>query len=97
MAIKFYETVLGTNKVQFTVEKAVRIRHLIPTIISADKAAILENEVTEEEIGDILFHMPANKAPAPDGSSAEFFKASWSIVGEDMIAAIKGFFLSLVC
>jgi hypothetical protein len=83
---------LGTNKIQFTEEKAVRIRHLIPTTISADKAAILENEVTAEEIRDILFHMPANNAPGPDGFSADFFKASWSIVGEDMVAAIKGFF-----
>jgi hypothetical protein len=94
VAIKFYEKLLGTNKVHFTEEKAVRIRHLIPTTISADKAAILENEVTAEEIRDILFHMPANKSPGPDGFSAEFFKASWSIVGEDMIAAIKGFFVS---
>ena len=75
----------------------MRIRHLIPTAISADKAAMLENEVTAEEIRDTLFHMPANKAPGPDGFSAEFFKGSWSIVREEVVAAIKGFFLSLVC
>ncbi|XP_059430260.1 uncharacterized protein LOC132163900 [Corylus avellana] len=59
-----------------------------------DKAAILEKEVTAEEIRETLFHMPANKAPGPDGLSAEFFKASWSIVGEGVVAAIKGFFAS---
>ena len=72
----------------------MRIRHLIPTAIFADKAAILENEVTAEEIRDTLFHMPANKALGLDGYSVEFFKVSWSIVGKEVVAAIKGFFTS---
>jgi hypothetical protein len=78
----------------FTEEKAARIRNLIPTVISGDKAAKLEMEVTAEEIKATLFYMPSNKAPGPDGYTAEFFKASWPIVGEEVVAAIKGFFTS---
>jgi hypothetical protein len=52
----------------------------------------LEKEVTAEEIRDTMFSMKANKAPGPDGYTADFFKASWSIVGEDVITAIKNFF-----
>jgi hypothetical protein len=77
---------------QFTEEKAVRIRHLIPIAISANKAAILENEVIAEEIRGTLFHMPVNMAPGPDGYPVEFFKAFWSIVGEGVVVDIKGFF-----
>ena len=92
MVVQFYEKLLGSNQMQFTKVKATRIRHLIPTVISCDKAANLEKEVIAEEIRDTLFHMLANKAPSPYGYSAEFFKASWPIVGEEVVAAIKGFF-----
>ena len=55
---------------------------------------MLEREVTTEEIRDILFHMPMNKAPGPNGYSVKFFKESWFVVGEGVVAAIKGFFAS---
>jgi hypothetical protein len=80
----------------FTEEKTARIRYLIPTVISDDKVAKLEMEVTAEEIKPTLFHMPSNKAPSLDGYTAEFFKAFWPIVGEEVATAIKGFFLLLV-
>jgi hypothetical protein len=92
VAVQFYEKLLGSNQMLFTKEKAARIRNLIPTVISGDKAAKLEMEVTAEEIKATFFHMPSNKAPGPDGYTAEFFKASWPIVREEVVAAIKGFF-----
>jgi pimeloyl-CoA synthetase len=66
MVAQFYEKLLGSNQMQFTKLKVARIRHLIPTVISSDKVANLE-EITTEEIRDTLFHMLANKAPGPDG------------------------------
>lgn len=36
--------------------------------------------------------MPSNKAPGPDGYTAEFFKASWGIVGKDFTIAVQSFF-----
>jgi hypothetical protein len=94
VALKFYEKLLGTNHTQFIAEKAVRIKSLIPTAIPSNKLAMLEKEVTTEEIRDTLFHMPLNKVPGLDGYSAEFFKESWSVVGEDVVVVIMGFFAS---
>ncbi|XP_059436754.1 uncharacterized protein LOC132169808 [Corylus avellana] len=94
VAEDFYKNLLGTEQVQFTEAKAARVRQLIPVAISLEHAAILEKEVTAEEIRDILFHMKANKAPGPDGFYADFFKSTWSIVGQEVVAAIKGFFSS---
>jgi hypothetical protein len=38
--------------------------------------------------------MKSNKAPRPDGYTAEFFKAAWHIVGKEVVADIKDFFNS---
>jgi hypothetical protein len=92
VAVDFYKNLLGTDQLHFTKAKATRIKQLIPAAISSEHATILEKEVSAEEIKDILFHMKANKAPSPDGFSANFFKASWAIVGQEVVDAIKGFF-----
>jgi hypothetical protein len=73
VALKFYEKLLGTNHTQFTIEKADMIRSLIPTVIPSSKPAMLEREVTTEEIRETLFHMPLNKAPSPDGLLSRVF------------------------
>ncbi|XP_074291219.1 uncharacterized protein LOC141617994 [Silene latifolia] len=53
---------------------------------------VLLPPITKEEIKDIFFHIPNDKAPGPDGYSSKFFKDSWDIVGDDIIAAILDFF-----
>lgn len=35
----------------------------------------LVREVTEEEVRAVLFSMPSNKSPGPDGYTCEFFKS----------------------
>jgi hypothetical protein len=57
---------------------------------------LLDKEVTEDEIRETLFHVKANKAPGLNGFSADFFKATWPIVGKDVVAAIQGFFLYFI-
>ncbi|KAK1321250.1 hypothetical protein QJS10_CPA03g00836 [Acorus calamus] len=62
--------------------------------LSAQEAAGLVGEVTEEEILDNLKRMKANGSPEPDGFNVFFFKHCWEIVGRDVVKAVQEFFLS---
>ena len=56
-----------------------------------EKSSLIK-QVTDEEIRDVLFKMPSGKSPGPDGFTAEFFKASWSIISKDFTTAVHSFF-----
>lgn len=53
---------------------------------------MLEEEVTEEEIFRVLFAMPSNKSPGPDGFPSEFFKITWPILAHDFTTAVQSVF-----
>jgi len=53
----------------------------------------LEREVSTEEIREVLFSMPSDKSPGPDGYTVEFLKATWPIVKRDFEVAVQSFFL----
>lgn len=40
----------------------------------------------------MLFAMPANKSPDPDGYSCEFFKTIWSVLAHDFTVAVQSVF-----
>lgn len=52
----------------------------------------LEAPFIEEEIHRVIMAMPGEKAPGPDGYIGVFFKTTWDIVKQDIIAAINLFF-----
>ncbi|XP_010501806.1 PREDICTED: uncharacterized protein LOC104779111 [Camelina sativa] len=53
---------------------------------------LLVKDVMEVEIRDILFSMPRDKSPGPDGYTVEFLKATWSVVKSDFITSVQSFF-----
>jgi hypothetical protein len=92
IAEDFYKKLLGSKQMVFTEENAVRLRQLISPSISAEKASMLDKDVTTEEIRATIFNMKSNKAHGPAGYPTKIFKSSWSVVGDDVVAAIKSFF-----
>jgi hypothetical protein len=52
---------------------------------------MLQAEVIDAEIKAIVFAMKNEKALGPDSFFVEFFKKAWSIVGQDVIVAIRNF------
>lgn len=56
-------------------------------------AASLVRDITPDEIKGVLFSMPSNKAPGPDGYPVEFYKSAWPIIGKDFTTAVQSFFI----
>ena len=48
---------------------------------------------SDKEISDALFQIEPLKAPGPDGFPARFFQRNWSTIKEDVLAAVKDFFV----
>jgi len=61
--------------------------HSLPCL-SMDQSSILNEELTEDEIKEVLWNMKNNKTPGIDGLSAEFYKIFWP--------EIKGIFFETI-
>ncbi|XP_039007850.1 uncharacterized protein LOC120135690 [Hibiscus syriacus] len=68
------------------------LKDILNYSLPQDSASSLVKVITSEEIKEAIFSQGNDKAPGPDGYTPYFFKFSWSIVGEDVINAIKYFF-----
>ncbi|KAH0720665.1 hypothetical protein KY284_005695 [Solanum tuberosum] len=44
------------------------------------------------EVKPALFHIDSNKSPGLDGYGSGFFKATWDIIGDDIVTAVLEFF-----
>nr|GFD00293.1 hypothetical protein [Tanacetum cinerariifolium] len=51
-------------------------------------------DVSDKEIRDAIFSMRDDKSPGRDGYSAAFFKDVWDIVAQDVIKAVREFFVN---
>jgi len=52
----------------------------------------LEVPFSQDEIKNIVYSMPSDKAPGPDGFTGAFFKACWETIKEDVMAAMNSLF-----
>ncbi|XP_074317080.1 uncharacterized protein LOC141653264 [Silene latifolia] len=87
----YYQMLLGSNAPTIRVNKTIGRQG---KICSDDHRDILLAPVTKEEVKDVIFHIPNDKAPGQDGYSSKFFKDSWDIVGEEVNEAIMDLFQS---
>ena len=49
---------------------------------------------TKEEVKGAMWSIPEDKAPGLDNFNSKFYKASWEIVGDNIVSAINQFFHS---
>lgn len=88
-AESFFADFMRKQPEEFEGASVEELTELLDFRCSAPDSDKLEREVTNEEIRKVLFKMPSNKAPGPDGYTTEFFKESWEITGGDITVAIQ--------
>lgn len=92
-AARFFEEFYTSQPAHLEIITTQKLQELLSFRCSAEERAMLIKEVSEEDIKKVIFSMPSNKSPGPDGYTTEFFKGVWSIVGRDVVAAVKSFFV----
>ncbi|KAG7552757.1 Reverse transcriptase domain [Arabidopsis thaliana x Arabidopsis arenosa] len=92
--VGFFTELLGNGSNPLTQDDITRIQAISTFSCDNEMRDMLVAEITDEEIKSEFFNMPRNKSPGPDGYSPEFFTYTWSVIGEDVLKAVKEFFLS---
>ncbi|KAG7532469.1 Zinc finger PMZ-type [Arabidopsis thaliana x Arabidopsis arenosa] len=92
LAVNHFSGILTTIKGQYCPALPGFLNFLIHSTCSDVQQEALFSTFTGEDIRSCLFKMPLNKTPGPDGFSVEFFKSTWSIIGQDLITVVLKFF-----
>jgi len=92
-ARRFFQDFLSYKPDHYQGIEKEELQDLLQSFCTEEEGLYLIKEVSMEEIKTVLFSMPSNKAPGPDGYTVEFFKETWSIVGNDLVAAVQSFFI----
>ncbi|KAJ9536699.1 hypothetical protein OSB04_un000084 [Centaurea solstitialis] len=66
--------------------------HLFVNTLSLGDSLHMIRPIADSDIRNAMFSIGNEKAPGSDGYSARFFKAAWSVVGEEVTTAIHNFF-----
>lgn len=87
--VKHFKSVLGDSS---SVLPICDPEALFVNKVSDLDSACMFQDVSKEEIKIAMFDIDDDKAPGHDGYSSKFFKAAWSIVGNEVCEAIRDFF-----
>lgn len=93
-AIAHFQSVLGPLNYQppVTHSHLEWFQELSPFRVSEHQAQQMISTPTAVEIKRHFFKLNANKAPGPDGLTSGFFKASWEIIGGEVVCSVQQFF-----
>ena len=95
-AVLHFDTFLNGQSINYKDASMEYLHEVVDYRCPAAADGDLVRPVQGEEIKKILFSMPTNKAPGPDGFTVKFYKASWPVVGKDFILAVQSFLYSFL-
>ncbi|GJS65136.1 hypothetical protein Tco_0679700, partial [Tanacetum coccineum] len=70
---------------------------IFPNKLSTDQSFDLERPFSTEEIKGAVWDCGSNKSLGPDGFTFDFYLKFWSLLEEDVVAAVNHFFLHGYC
>ena len=94
IALAHFQSVLSPAALPPLVSPFQWFLDLIPFRCSVAQKLQLSTMPDDSEISRTLLKLNPNKAPGPDGFTSAFFKAAWSLVGEETMDSIRNFFVT---
>lgn len=94
MTVDYFRSLLGSESVGSSPMSVEQIQGLVSFRCPQNLFPQLIVVPSDLEIQQTLRSMPRNKAPGPDGFPMEFYIEAWEVVGTDLVAAVKDFFIS---
>ncbi|KAL0454683.1 UNVERIFIED_CONTAM: hypothetical protein Slati_0807500 [Sesamum latifolium] len=91
MFVDYYRRLLGGTRSNGVLD----LRYLRPWakhILTVEEGHAMIRPVTKDEVKWTVFDIAEDKAPGPDGYSSGFYKAAWSVVGDEVTRAVLDFF-----
>jgi hypothetical protein len=67
----------------------VRMALFFPRFVGEDENISLIEEVTEEELKEVLHSFQKDKSPGPDGWTIEFFIGLYELIGADILRVVE--------
>ena len=92
-AERFFRVFLQTIPDDYEEISIEELQELLPFRCSEIEKTQLMSQVTAEEVRKVLFAMPKDKSPGPDGYTSEFYKSTWDIIGREFTLAVQSFFI----
>ncbi|XP_042962498.1 uncharacterized protein LOC122296772 [Carya illinoinensis] len=87
-AVKYFMDFLG----QSTSVVLSDLGELVSNVISDEDNLRLCSLPTKEEVKQVVFSIPIESSPGPDGFGSGFYRACWDIVCVEVVEAIRNFF-----
>lgn len=89
--LSFYKNLYGKNDNNVLGCNVWSIEEYCRSSLKEEQQNALIAEITPEEVKSVTFSLDGDKAPGPDGYTAEFFKANRGVVGDELTKAIIHF------
>ncbi|KAL0284160.1 UNVERIFIED_CONTAM: hypothetical protein Sradi_7207000 [Sesamum radiatum] len=89
--ISYFQNLFGGPSLHRSLDLEFLRPELKHTITPAE-ASLLTAHVTRSEVKEAFFDIDVESAPGPDGYTSEFYRAAWSVVGQDLFKAVGEFF-----
>nr|GEV29775.1 RNA-directed DNA polymerase, eukaryota [Tanacetum cinerariifolium] len=80
------------SRFQTPTSNRCRLNFTFPKCLDSVQAGELESPVSIEEVRKAVWGCGDNKSPGPDGSTFEFFRKYWDILGSDFYDVVVWFF-----
>ena len=80
---------LFTAEGRVTIDVIVQMALMFPRFVEDEDNRTLMEEVTEEEVKEVLHSFQKDKIPGPDGWSMDFFVGLFDLIGNDILKVVE--------